>query len=38
MLIARNGPKLEELAAGVRERHGVEVRPLVQDLTAADVA
>ena len=37
VLIARNGPLLDELAAGVRERHGVEVRPLVQDLTDPDV-
>lgn len=33
VLIARNGPLLDEVAAGVRERHGVEVRPLVLDLT-----
>ena len=38
VLIARNGPLLDEVAAGVRERHGVEVRPLVQDLTDPDVA
>ena len=37
VLIARNGSTLEELAAGVRERHGVEVRPLVMDLTVPDV-
>jgi uncharacterized protein len=37
VLIARNGSLLDDVAAGVRERHGVEVRPLVQDLTAADV-
>ena len=37
VLIARNGAKLEELAANVRERHGIDVRPVVQDLTAADV-
>jgi short-subunit dehydrogenase len=37
VLIARNGALLEELAAGVRERHGVEVRPVVQDLTVPDV-
>ena len=36
VLIARNGALLEELSAGVRERHGVEARPLVQDLTAPD--
>ena len=33
VLIARNEPSLDELAAGVRERHGVEARPLVLDLT-----
>ncbi len=38
VLIARNQPLLEEVAAGVRERHGVEVRPLVKDLTDPDVA
>ena len=27
VLIARNEALLEEVAAGVRERHGVEVRP-----------
>jgi short-subunit dehydrogenase len=37
VLIARNGQLLEQVAAGARERHGVEVRPVVQDLTAADV-
>jgi short-subunit dehydrogenase len=37
VLIARNGALLEDLAAGVRARHGVEVRPLVLDLTVADV-
>ena len=37
VLIARNGPKLDELVAGVRERHGVEARPLVLDLTDQDV-
>ena len=37
VLIARNGALLEELAAKVHERHGVEVRSLVQDLTAPDV-
>jgi uncharacterized protein len=37
VLIARNGPKLDELAAGVRERHGVEARPLVLDLTDQDI-
>jgi short-subunit dehydrogenase len=33
ILIARNGALLEDVAAGVRARHGVEVRPLVLDLT-----
>lgn len=33
VLIARNGSLLDQVAAGVRERHGVEVRPLVLDLT-----
>jgi short-subunit dehydrogenase len=37
VLIARNQELLEEVADGVRERHGVDVRPVVQDLTAADV-
>ncbi len=37
ILIARNGPLLEEVAAGVRARHGVEVRPVVLDLTSPDV-
>jgi short-subunit dehydrogenase len=37
VLIARNEPLLNEVAAGVRERHGVEVRLLVLDLTAADI-
>jgi uncharacterized protein len=37
VLIARNSALLEELSASVSERHGVEVRPLVQDLTVADI-
>jgi short-subunit dehydrogenase len=37
VLVARNGALLEEVAAGVRARHGVEVRPVVLDLTAPDV-
>jgi uncharacterized protein len=37
VLIARNGQLLEDVAAGVRERHGVEVRPWVVDLTDPDV-
>lgn len=38
VLIARNGALLEDVAAGVRARHGVEVRTLVLDLTVDDVA
>jgi uncharacterized protein len=37
ILVARNGALLEDVAAGVRARHGVEVRPLVLDLTDPDV-
>lgn len=37
ILLARNGSLLDELAAGVIERYGVEVRPLVLDLTDTDV-
>ncbi|GFG74518.1 SDR family NAD(P)-dependent oxidoreductase [Mycobacterium botniense] len=37
VLIARNGPRLNRVAAGVRERHGVQVRPVVLDLTDPDV-
>jgi short-subunit dehydrogenase len=37
VLIARNGTLLEDVAAGVRARHGVEVRPVVLDLTVPDV-
>ena len=37
ILIARNGALLEDVAAGVRARHGVEVRPLVLDLTDPDM-
>lgn len=37
VLIARNAALLDEVAAGVRERHGVEVRPMVLDLTASDL-
>jgi uncharacterized protein len=33
VLVARNEALLNEVAEGVRARHGVEVRPLVQDLT-----
>lgn len=38
VLIARNGVLLDDVAAGVRARHGVEVRTLVLDLTVDDVA
>ncbi len=38
VLIARNGVLLEDVAAGVRERHGVEVRPVALDLTVPDVS
>jgi uncharacterized protein len=37
ILIARNGALLETVAADVRARHGVEVRPVVLDLTVPDV-
>lgn len=37
VLIARNGPLLEEVAARVRDRHGVQTRVVVQDLTVPDV-
>jgi short-subunit dehydrogenase len=37
VLIARNRELLEQVAAGVRERHGVQARALVQDLTDPDV-
>jgi short-subunit dehydrogenase len=37
VLIARNGALLEQVAAGVRERHGMQARALVQDLTDPDV-
>jgi short-subunit dehydrogenase len=37
VLIARNGALLEQVAAGVRERRGVQARALVQDLTDPDV-
>ncbi|HEY6533397.1 MAG TPA: SDR family NAD(P)-dependent oxidoreductase [Acidimicrobiales bacterium] len=38
LLLARNGPLLEELAADLRARHGVEARMLVVDFTDADAA
>jgi uncharacterized protein len=37
VLIARNGPLLEEVGARAREQHGVQTRAVVQDLTAEDV-
>lgn len=37
VLIARNGPLLEKVAAGVRDRHGVTVRPLTLDLTDPEI-
>lgn len=37
VLIARNSALLEDLSSRIRERHGVEVRALAQDLTADDV-
>jgi short-subunit dehydrogenase len=38
VLIARNQALVHDVATGVRERHGVEVRPLVLDLTVPDVS
>jgi short-subunit dehydrogenase len=37
VLIARNGPLLEEVAADARNRHTVQTRVLIQDLTDPDV-
>ncbi|GAT07126.1 MULTISPECIES: SDR family oxidoreductase [Mycobacteriaceae] len=37
VLIARNGPLLEEVAARARDTHGVQARAVVQDLTDPDV-
>ena len=37
VLIARNGPLLDEVAARAREEHGVQTRAVVQDLTDPDV-
>lgn len=37
VLLARNGALLERVAADARARHGVEVRPVVLDLTSDDV-
>ena len=38
VLIARNGRCWRRSRHGARERHGVEVRPVVLDLTVPDVA
>src|SRR3954469_10991366 len=38
VLIARNQALLADVAAGVRGRQGGEVRPVVLDLTAADIS
>jgi short-subunit dehydrogenase len=38
VLVARNGPLLDEIAAGIRDRHGVEVRTLVLDLAEPGAA
>jgi uncharacterized protein len=37
VLIARNGPLLDEVATRVRDEHGVQTRAVVQDLTDPDV-
>jgi short-subunit dehydrogenase len=37
VLVARKGRELDQVAEGVRERHGVEVRTLTADLTAVDI-
>jgi short-subunit dehydrogenase len=37
VLVARNGPLLDQVAAGVRARHGVQTRTLAADLTAPDI-
>nr|WP_090277942.1 SDR family NAD(P)-dependent oxidoreductase [Mycolicibacterium komanii]CRL73216.1 short-chain dehydrogenase/reductase SDR [Mycolicibacterium komanii] len=37
VLIARNGALLDQVAAGARERHGVAVQVVVQDLTDFDL-
>ncbi len=38
LLIARRGELMERVAENLRQHHGVEVRCLVQDLAAADLA
>ena len=37
VLIARNGPLLDEVAARAPDAHGVQTRVVVQDLTAPEV-
>jgi short-subunit dehydrogenase len=37
LLLARNEALLEQIGAGVRESHGVEVRTIVADLTSRDI-
>jgi uncharacterized protein len=37
VLLARNSALLDQVAAGVRDRHGVQTRTLVADLTAPDI-
>ena len=37
-LVARSAEKLESVAAALRERYGVEVSPIVQDLSLPDAA
>jgi uncharacterized protein len=38
VLIARNEALLNDVATGIRERHGVEVRPVRLDLTVPDIS
>jgi uncharacterized protein len=38
VLIARNGPLLDQVATRARDEHGVQTRVLVQDLTDPDAA
>lgn len=38
LVFARNGALLDQVAAAARDRYGVQVRTLVQDLTVPDVA
>jgi short-subunit dehydrogenase len=37
VLLARRESLLEEVAAAIRERHGVETRVLIADLTGVDL-